>query len=71
MSTLSANTLIQSTLADFIATPYYDKHLQQLRKQLYQRKNNLYRLLSKHIPKECHIHYYSSGYFYGLNYHRI
>lgn len=63
MSTLSANTLIQSTLADFIATPYYDKHLQQLRKQLYQRKNNLYRLLSKHIPKECHIHYYSSGYF--------
>lgn len=63
MSTLAANTLIQETLANFIATPYYDKHLQKLRKQLYQRKNLLYRLLLRYLPSSCHIHYYSSGYF--------
>ncbi|WP_269914211.1 aminotransferase-like domain-containing protein [Acinetobacter sp. HY1485] len=60
MSRLSAHPLTQKTLADFLATHHYEKHLQQLRKNLQQNKLAYYTFLR---DQGLTLDYYPSGYF--------
>ena len=63
MSTLSVNSFIQNALADYLSHRYYEKHLKTLRNTLKRLKNQYYQYLSKHLPENCKVHYYPSGYF--------
>ena len=63
MSTLSVNSFIQNTLADYLSHRYYEKHLKTLRNTLKRLKNQYYQYLSKNLPDYCTVHYYPSGYF--------
>lgn len=63
MSTLSASTLVQHALVDFLSSHHYEKHLRQLRVQLEQNKQAFYQFLKAKLPACCEIYYYSSGYF--------
>ena len=60
MSRLSAHPLTQKTLADFLATHHYEKHLQQLRKNLNQNKQAYYAFLKQ---QGLTLNYHPSGYF--------
>lgn len=60
MSRLSAHPLTQKTLAEFLATHHYEKHLQQLRKNLKQNKYAYYEFLKN---KGLTLNYHPSGYF--------
>ena len=62
MSSLAANPLLQSALAEFIATHHYDKQLHQLRFHLSQRKQQHYQLLQRYLAN-CSMTYYPSAYF--------
>ena len=63
MSTLSVNSFIQNSLADYLSHRYYEKHLKTLRNTLKRLKNQYYQYLIKHLPAPCTVHYYPSGYF--------
>lgn len=63
MSTLSASTLVQHALVDFLPSHHYEKHLRQLRLQLEHNKQVFYQFLKTHLSTQCEIYYYSSGYF--------
>lgn len=63
MSTISANSLLQHALVEFIGKHHYEKHLRQLRKNLEKQKKIFFKYLEKHLPKGCEIYYYNSGYF--------
>jgi DNA-binding transcriptional MocR family regulator len=41
MSTISANTLIQNALVEFVSSHHYEKHLRLLRRRLKRTKNAL------------------------------
>ena len=60
MSRLSAHPLTQKTLADFLATHHYEKHLQQLRKNLKKNKQAYYTFLK---DQGLTLDYHPSGYF--------
>jgi DNA-binding transcriptional MocR family regulator len=63
MSTLSANSFIQNALVEFLSHRHYDKHLKMLRMSLEKNKKMFYQFLKQHLPSECSVHYYPSGYF--------
>ncbi|MEB3766427.1 PLP-dependent aminotransferase family protein [Acinetobacter sp. MD2] len=63
MSTLSANNLIQHTLVDFLSGHHYEQHLRQLKRRLESRKKQFYSFLVQHLPNNCEVFYYPSGYF--------
>lgn len=63
MSTISANSLLQHALVEFISKHHYEKHLRQLRKNLEKQKKLFFKFLEQHLPKGCEIYYYHSGYF--------
>lgn len=66
MSTISVNSLIQHTLAEYVASRHYDKHLKQLRSELQQLKRDYIALLTALLPAQCEINAYASGYFLWL-----
>ncbi|ANF83334.1 transcriptional regulator (plasmid) [Acinetobacter sp. NCu2D-2] len=66
MSTLSVNLFIQNALVEYLSTRHYDKHLKHLRAKLEKNKQMIYRYLYDHLPQDCYIHYYPSGYFLWL-----
>jgi len=63
MSTISVNSFIQNALVDYLSHRHYEKHLKGLRTTLKRLKNQYYQYLSKHLPENCTVHYYPSGYF--------
>lgn len=63
MSTISANSLLQNALVEFISKHHYEKHLRQLRKNLEKQKKVFFKYLEQNLPKGCEIYYYHSGYF--------
>lgn len=63
MSTISANSLLQNALVEFISKHHYEKHLRQLRKNLEKQKKIFFKYLEQNLPKGCDIFYYHSGYF--------
>lgn len=63
MSTLSASPLVQNALVEFLSHHHYEKHLRHLRLQLEKYKKQFYQFLKQHLPLDCEIYYYSSGYF--------
>ena len=63
MSTISANSLLQQALVEFISKHHYEKHLRQLRKNLEKQKKLFFKYLEQNLPKGCEIYYYHSGYF--------
>lgn len=67
MSTLSANSFIQSTLVDYLSHRHYEKHLKHLRHSLHRLKTEYYGYLSERLPKDFKIHYYPSGYFLWIS----
>lgn len=66
MSTLSANSLIQNALVEYLSHRYYDQHLKSLRLALEKNKKAYYLFLKKHLPSECRLNYFPSGYFLWL-----
>lgn len=66
MSTISANTLIQNALVEFIANHHYEKHLRVLRRNLEKNKNVFLNYLKSHLSSNCRIYNYPSGYFLWL-----
>ncbi len=63
MSTISVNSFIQNALVDYLSHRHYEKHLKELRTTLKHRKNQYYQYLNKHLPDNCIVNYYPSGYF--------
>ncbi len=63
MSTISANSLMQNALVEFISNHHYEKHLRTLRRNLEKNKNRFFEYLKKHLPATCEIDHYSGGYF--------
>ncbi|GAA5007719.1 PLP-dependent aminotransferase family protein [Acinetobacter puyangensis] len=63
MSTIAVSPLLQHALVDFLSTHHYEKHLRSLRLQLERHKKLFYRYLKQHLPEECDVYYYPSGYF--------
>lgn len=63
MSTISANTLMQNALVEFISNHHYEKHLRVLRRDLEKNKKCFFDYLNTHLPTGCKIHNYASGYF--------
>ncbi|AUI65075.1 MULTISPECIES: PLP-dependent aminotransferase family protein [Glaesserella] len=67
MSTISANTLLQQALVEFISNHHYEKHLRMLRRQLEKNKKQFLSYLQQHLPKDCQIDYHPSGYFLWIS----
>ncbi len=63
MSTVSVSPLVQNALADFLSHHHYEKHLRHLRQRLAQYKQVFYDYLAQHLPEDCQIHFFASGYF--------
>ncbi|AOA58931.1 aminotransferase-like domain-containing protein [Acinetobacter larvae] len=63
MSTISANSLIQNALVEFLSHHHYEKHLRGLRRSLEKHKKQFYLYLKQHLPVGCEIFNYASGYF--------
>lgn len=69
MSTLSVNALIQSTLVEFLNHHHYEKHLRRLRRNLEHNKKLFYSYLKQHLPVDCEVKNYPSGYFLWIQFH--
>lgn len=63
MSTISVSPLLQHALVEFLSTHHYEKHLRQLRLLLERYKKQFYNYLKRHLPQDCEVYYYPSGYF--------
>ena len=63
MSTVSVSPLVQNALVDFLSHHHYEKHLRHLRSRLAQYKQVFYDYLAQHLPVDCQIHFFASGYF--------
>lgn len=63
MSTLSVNPFIQNALTEYLSHRHYEKHLTTLRSALQRYKKQFYLYLKAHLPENCKIHNYPSGYF--------
>ncbi len=63
MSTISANTLIQNALVEFLPSHHYEKHLRLLRRTLEKNKRYFYQYLKHHLAGYAQIYYYPHGYF--------
>ena len=63
MSTISANALIQNALVEFLSHHHYEKHLRTLRRALEKNKKQFFQYLRQHLPKDCKVYNYPSGYF--------
>ncbi|CAG68854.1 putative bifunctional protein [Includes: putative transcriptional regulator (GntR family); putative amino transferase] [Acinetobacter baylyi ADP1] len=63
MSTISANTLVQNALVEFLSSHHYEKHLRSLRLKLKKNKKRFYHYLKQNLPTQCRIHYELGGYF--------
>ena len=63
MSTISANALIQNTLVEFLTHHHYEKHLRTLRRSLEKNKKQFFQYLKQHLPENCKVYNYPSGYF--------
>ena len=63
MSTISANALIQNALVEFLSHHHYEKHLRTLRRALEKNKKQFFQYLKQHLPKDCKVYSYPSGYF--------
>ena len=63
MSTISANALIQNALVEFLSHHHYEKHLRTLRRALEKNKKQFFQYLKQHLPKDCKVYNYPSGYF--------
>lgn len=66
MSTISANSLVQNALVEFISHHHYEKHLRVLRRNLEKNKKDFFDYLKINLPSTCEIHHYASGYFLWL-----
>ncbi|MFU8925039.1 PLP-dependent aminotransferase family protein [Acinetobacter puyangensis] len=66
MSTISANTLMQNALVEFISNHHYEKHLRVLRRNLEKNKRIFFEYFKKNLPAGCEIHNYAGGYFLWL-----
>jgi DNA-binding transcriptional MocR family regulator len=65
MSSFLVNPLLQSAMAEYVASHHYEKHLHQLRLILSQRKQHYYQLLQQQLQGYA-LHYHASGYFLWL-----
>ena len=63
MSTISANALIQNALVEFLTHHHYEKHLRTLRRSLEKNKKQFFQYLKQHLPENCKVYNYPSGYF--------
>lgn len=63
MSTLSVSPLVQNALVDFLSQHHYEKHLRHLCLRLAQYKQVIYDYLKLHLPQQCKVDIYPSGYF--------
>ena len=63
MSTLSVNSFIQNALVEYLSHRHYEKHLKTLRSTLQRYKKQYFNYLKAHLPEQCHVNYYPSGYF--------
>lgn len=63
MSTLSVNSFIQNALVEYLSHRHYEKHLKTLRSTLQRLKKQYFNYLNAHLPSECTVAYYPSGYF--------
>lgn len=63
MSTLSVNSFIQNALVEYLSHRHYEKHLKTLRSTLQRYKKQYFNYLKTHLPTQCHVSYYPSGYF--------
>lgn len=63
MSTLSVNPFMQNALIEYLSHRHYEKHLKTLRLTLQRNKKQFYQYLTVHLPENCKIHAYPSGYF--------
>lgn len=63
MSTISANSLIQNALVEFLSTHHYEKHLRILRRSLEKNKRQFYVYLKENLPQDCEVYKFPSGYF--------
>ncbi|MBO3652634.1 PLP-dependent aminotransferase family protein [Acinetobacter bereziniae] len=63
MSTLSVNSFIQNALVEYLSHRHYEKHLKTLRSTLQRYKKQYFNYLKAHLPAQCHVNYYPSGYF--------
>jgi len=63
MSTLSVNSFIQNALVEYLSHRHYEKHLKTLRSTLQRYKKQYFNYLKTHLPEQCHVNYYPSGYF--------
>lgn len=67
MSTVSANSLMQNALVEFLSGHHYEKHLRQLRRNLQKNKKNFVDYLTQHLPQNCQLYVYEGGYFLWLH----
>ncbi|MEG0342556.1 MAG: PLP-dependent aminotransferase family protein [Acinetobacter sp.] len=63
MSTLSVNSFIQNALVEYLSHRHYEKHLKTLRSTLQRLKKQYFNYLNTHLPTQCTVEYYPSGYF--------
>lgn len=63
MSTLSVNSFIQNALVEYLSHRHYEKHLKTLRSTLQRLKKQYFNYLNTHLPTQCTVDYYPSGYF--------
>ncbi|TKB53375.1 PLP-dependent aminotransferase family protein [Ferrimonas aestuarii] len=66
MSTLSTSAPIQMTLASYLSTRNYERHLRQMRRTLEQRKFATWQALRNHLPAQVNINCTEGGYFLWL-----
>ncbi len=63
MSTLATSAPIQLSLVDYLSTKNYELHLKQLRKQLRQRKHDMYLFWQELLADVARVHMHEGGYF--------
>ena len=63
MSTISANSILQKALVEFISHHHYEKHLRRLRFNLEKNKKCIFQYLEMYLSECCEIFYYPSGFF--------
>ena len=50
-------------MVEYLSHRHYEKHLKTLRLTLQRYKKQYFNYLKAHLPAQCHVNYYPSGYF--------
>ncbi|MBY6064682.1 PLP-dependent aminotransferase family protein [Pseudidiomarina sediminum] len=66
MSTLATSAPMQLSLVDYLATKNYEQHLDDLRKTLAVRKQEMYQFLCAELGDIATVHHHAGGYFLWL-----